>query len=308
MSSAPGDSREERARAVTDFAAELRALRASAGTPSFREMAGHSRAISHTTLYDAAQGHRLPSWATTVEFVKACGADPEGYRDRWEAANRVVRGASAIEQAPPAGPSPAGQGADDRVDSPEDPAAPEATRRRRYAVPGALVAGAVAVTVIGTSLMTGTAGNGADRPPDSPAGRQATSADCPVRQRNPPPSPPLHKGDAAAFVNDITLPDCTHVARGGKITKVWRFKNTGTVGWHGYSLHRIDLPQRRDQCQTIVDVPIPDTAPGRVVDIRTQVTAPPVPGFCFVRFKMLDGDGRVAFPGSRPVNFQLIVG
>ncbi|URM92938.1 NBR1-Ig-like domain-containing protein [Actinomadura madurae] len=288
-----GDPRKERARAVADFAAELRALRASAGTPPFREMAAHSRAISHTTLHEAAQGHRLPSWSTTVEFAKACGADPEDLRGRWEAANRVVRGAA---QAAPPG--------DDAA------LAPDMVRdgsRRRYAALGTLVAAAVAATVIGTTLLTGTAGNGADRPPDAHAERRVTSADCPVRQRNPPPAPPRHRGDRAAFVSDITLPDCTHVPRGGTVTKVWRFKNTGSVGWYGYSLHRIDLPQRRDQCQTIVDVPIPDTPPGRLVDIRAQVTAPPVPGFCFVRFKMLDGAGNVAFPGNRPVNFQVVV-
>jgi hypothetical protein len=34
---------------------------------------------------------------------------------------------------------------------------------------------------------------------------------------------------------------------------------------------------------------------------------PSTPGFCFVRFKLVDAKGKVAFPGSRPVNFQLIV-
>jgi hypothetical protein len=283
-----GDPRKERARAIADFAAELRTRRAAAGTPTFREMAAHSRAISHTTLHEAAQGHRLPSWPTTVEFAKACGADPEDLREHWEAANRVVRGAQAalpdVEE--------------------EEAAHPPNGTRRRYAVLGALVAAAVAATVIGTSLLTRSASSGADRPP---AERRVTPADCPVLQRNPSPAPPRHEGDRAAFVNDITLPDCTRVRRGRAVTKVWRFKNTGAVGWYGYSLHRIDLPQHRDHCQTIVDVPIPDTPPGALVDIRTKVTAPPKPGFCFVRFKMLDAAGEVAFPGSRPVNFQLIV-
>jgi hypothetical protein len=88
---------------------------------------------------------------------------------------------------------------------------------------------------------------------------------------------------------------------------VWRFKNVGSVAWHGYSLHRVDVPQHRDQCQTIADVPVPDTAPGQLVDIKAQITEPPTPGFCFVRFKMVDGSGAVAFPGHRPVNFQIIV-
>ena len=79
------------------------------------------------------------------------------------------------------------------------------------------------------------------------------------------------------------------------------------MAWSGYTLHRVDEPQRRDQCQTISDIPIPDTAPGAMVDVKVDVTAPTAATFCFVRFKMVDANGRVAFPGSRPVNFQLIV-
>ncbi|WP_149264627.1 NBR1-Ig-like domain-containing protein [Actinomadura sp. K4S16] len=365
MSGAPGKSRKDRARAIEGFAAELRALRASAGTPSFREMAGRSRAISHTTLHEAAQGNRLPSWATTVEFVKTCGADPEAYRERWEAANRLVRTAGAAGQQPltapapaergeagPAGqePAPTGvaaaldpgdpragdQGTHDqeapdphaqdrdgprqsgeivRISGPAVPYVVEhgpaqrfARSRRRYVALGALAAAIAAAAVIGDSLLPDATGNTAARRPVSSAGPVITSSDCPVKQQNPPQSAPAHEGDRAVFVADVTLPDCTRVRRGAKAEKVWRFKNTGAVAWRGYSLHRIDLPQRRDQCQTIVDVPVPDTPPGGVVDIRTQVTAPPGPAFCFVRFKMLDGNGEVAFPGNRPVNFQLIVG
>jgi hypothetical protein len=50
-----------------------------------------------------------------------------------------------------------------------------------------------------------------------------------------------------------------------------------------------------------------DTPPGELVDIKVQITAPMTKGFCFVRFKMLDASGNFAFPGSRPVNFQLVV-
>src|SRR3954470_14901523 len=84
-----------RADTIDDFAAALRELRKSVGNPPFREMSGRSGAISHTTLHEATKGNRLPSWETTVEFVKACGADPAAYRERWEAANRAVRSVSS---------------------------------------------------------------------------------------------------------------------------------------------------------------------------------------------------------------------
>ncbi|GMA87520.1 hypothetical protein GCM10025868_27700 [Angustibacter aerolatus] len=76
------------------------------------------------------------------------------------------------------------------------------------------------------------------------------------------------------------------------------------LDWRGYALHRVDLPETRDQCQTIPDVRVPDTAAGKTVDVAVDVVVPMRPGFCFVRFKMLDDEGQQAFPGNRPVNFQ----
>jgi hypothetical protein len=298
-----------RGEAVDSFAAALRDLRDSIGTPSFRELAGRSRAISHTTLHEAAQGHRLPSWATTVEFVKACGADPADYRERWEQANEAVKAAGSAqnvsaETEAAADPAPTVE----RVAAPDDRAVTPPTRRRpRYLLPGLVAAAVVAIVVITIALIARSGSKHGGSPDGTTAGARLSPSDCPIHQSNPPPAPPAHRGDASTFVADVTLHDCTHVRRGTTVTKIWRLKNVGTVAWKGYSLHRLDLPQQRDQCQTIDDVPIPDTAAGHPVDITTQVTTPPTPGFCFVRFKMLDASGHVVFPGSRPVNFQLIV-
>ncbi|MFC5835876.1 NBR1-Ig-like domain-containing protein [Nonomuraea insulae] len=151
-------------------------------------------------------------------------------------------------------------------------------------------------------------GSGPDgHPTGSPSIAASPPADCPVRVTNPPSAPPLHKGDAAAFIEDVTLADCTRVGPGETMTKVWRLKNAGAVPWKGYSLRRLDSTQQADQCQTISDVPIKDTQPGETVDIRTVITTPRKPGLCYVRFKMVDASGEVAFPGSRPINFQIIV-
>ncbi len=316
-----------RAEAIEGFAAVLAQLRDSVGRPSFRVMAGRSRVISHTTLHEAAQGNRLPSWGTTAEFVKACGADPLDYRERWEQANRAVTSVGVVCSAPgpmshparPAGSQPSRIQIDVPLgvapDSPTQlPAAPpddgdvEAgaavsppDRRRWYA--GVGLAAAV-VLAAGAGIAWSVAGHDAPTPAQSP---RFLPADCPVHQQNPPVAPPQHAGDKASFVADITLPDCAHVAHGQAVRKVWRLKNAGSVPWAGYTLHRIDTPQRRDECQTITDVPIPDTAPGKLVDVQVGITAPATPAFCFVRFKMVDASGKVAFPGSRPVNFQVIV-
>jgi hypothetical protein len=296
-----------RAEAVEQFAAALRALRVSAGSPSFRTMSGRSHAISHTTLHEAVQGHRLPSWATTAEFVKACLADPADFRERWEQANQILRSAATPPDIPQPGESPDEKGEVDAGDA--QPSVPAQTPRRwlRHvvlitALAGVLVAGSV---VIGVAASRGD--NPQYRHGSSAAPRPLTAADCPVQQSNPPFASPPNPDDAGAFIGDITLPDCTHVPRGSTSTKIWRFKNIGAVPWRGYVLHRIDLPQQRDQCQTITDVPVNDAEPGQIVDIKVMVMAPNSPGFCFVRFKLEDASGRIAFPGNRPVNFQLIV-
>ncbi|WP_235037078.1 NBR1-Ig-like domain-containing protein [Actinomadura sp. K4S16] len=336
--------------AVADFAAALRELRESVGNPPFREMSGRSGAISHTTLHEATKGNRLPSWGTTAEFVKACGADPAAYRERWERANLAVRSAgvgrpaasaalplettegSAASAVEPSGTSIAiepqasglaeGTAATVPVRRPPDeiaggarpPAAVPRGRgpsRRARLVKIALVTAVIGAGTGAVIVYAVERGSGSGRDGPGASGNRAKAAlspaDCPVHATNPAPAPPTHQGDAALFVADITLPDCTRVGAGKSVTKVWRLKNTGTVPWEGYSLRRLDLPQKADNCQTISEVPIADTRPGRVVDIRTDITTPKQPGLCYVRFKMVDGAGRVAFPGSRPVNFQVIV-
>lgn len=317
------DDRRARTEAIEGFAATLCELRNSVGNPPFREMSGRSGAISHTTLHEATKGNRLPSWETTVEFVKACGADPAAYRDRWESANRAVRTDVSVV---PASRVPAVVTVPETVHltlaSPDDAPAfvttsdeiPEQESGRRFRLnrPVAFAAAAVAtgaVILVVAAVNSGTEPGGQSPQPSAGPSMAALSPDdCPMRSTNPPAAPPAHKGDAAVFVEDVTLPDCTLVGAGKTLTKVWRIKNAGSVPWKGYSLRRLDLTQQADQCQTIPDVPIEDTQPGETVDIRTVITTPRKPGLCYVRFKMVDASGTVVFPGSRPVNFQIIVG
>jgi len=333
------DDRRARAEAIEGFAAVLRELRESVGNPSFREMSGRSGAISHTTLHEATKGNRLPSWETTVEFARACGADPADYRERWENANRIVKGAenrtaqhaavgsqsaqpaqsagdAPASPAPPPQPAPPSEvlsGEVLRVASPPQYPPPPARPRKGLPIRPAAAMLATAAVGAGAALAV-VAIDRASRDEEggpgtaaSPSATPLSPADCPVRPTNPPPAPPLYEGDSAEFIGDIRLPDCTRVGTGKTVLKVWRIKNTGTVHWKGYSLRRLDAEQQADQCQTISHVPVPDTRPGRMVDIRVEVTTPRKPDFCYVRFKMVDAEGNLVFPGSRPLNFQIIV-
>ncbi|MFE6499904.1 hypothetical protein [Kitasatospora sp. NPDC057738] len=65
------------------FAGDLRALRESAGSPPYRQLALRAH-CSAASLSVAAGGRRLPSLAVTVAYVQACGGDVREWRHRWQ--------------------------------------------------------------------------------------------------------------------------------------------------------------------------------------------------------------------------------
>ncbi|MFJ9713916.1 hypothetical protein [Streptomyces sp. NPDC101234] len=67
---------------LTVFAADLRRLRAEAGSPPYRELARRAH-YSSTTLADAAAGRKLPSLPVTLAYVRACDGDPAKWEARW---------------------------------------------------------------------------------------------------------------------------------------------------------------------------------------------------------------------------------
>ncbi|MET8977449.1 helix-turn-helix domain-containing protein [Streptomyces sp. NPDC004539] len=67
------------------FAYELRSLRGSGGSPSYRTMSQRT-GLSVTALSRAASGERLASAAVVRAYAQACGADP----DEWERRRQAV--------------------------------------------------------------------------------------------------------------------------------------------------------------------------------------------------------------------------
>ena len=75
---------------VARFAAELRKLRAEAGSPTYRVMAQRT-GQGASTLSQAAEGKRLPTLPVVLAYVRACNGDPEEWEERWrEAASEVA--------------------------------------------------------------------------------------------------------------------------------------------------------------------------------------------------------------------------
>lgn len=85
---------------VAAFADALRALRRTAGNPTYAALARRS-GVSSSALSEAARGRRLPTWPTVEAFVQACGGDPAEWRERWTAAS----GATSASAAPPQPPT-----------------------------------------------------------------------------------------------------------------------------------------------------------------------------------------------------------
>ncbi|MGW0565550.1 nSTAND1 domain-containing NTPase [Streptomyces sp. NPDC003016] len=91
MSGQPGPGRTEGeldpdAGPAPRFAAALRALRESAGKPTYRAMAQRTR-YGVTTLSQAAAGKQLPTRAVALAYVKACGGDVIEWERRWHEAS-----------------------------------------------------------------------------------------------------------------------------------------------------------------------------------------------------------------------------
>ncbi|NUT90526.1 MAG: helix-turn-helix domain-containing protein [Saccharothrix sp.] len=92
---------------LTAFAAELRALRAAAGGPGYRELARRAH-YSSSALSDAASGRRLPSLDVTLGYVRACDGDEDAWRRRWHSlAAELARAEKPITATEPRNGAPA---------------------------------------------------------------------------------------------------------------------------------------------------------------------------------------------------------
>ncbi|MFE9450148.1 hypothetical protein [Streptomyces sp. NPDC006739] len=77
---------------IARFADELRSLRRAAGSPTYRLMARRAH-LSVTALSQAASGKRLPTLEVVRGYARACGADPQVWKRRWEEAAAEVAAA-----------------------------------------------------------------------------------------------------------------------------------------------------------------------------------------------------------------------
>jgi energy-coupling factor transporter ATP-binding protein EcfA2 len=87
---------------VARLAAELRKLRAEAGSPTYRVMAQHA-GQGASTLSQAAAGERLPTLPVVLAYARACGGNAEEWEGRWReaAAEEAAQPHASDEEADP---------------------------------------------------------------------------------------------------------------------------------------------------------------------------------------------------------------
>ena len=76
------------------------------------------------------------------------------------------------------------------------------------------------------------------------------------------------------LLEDVTVPDNTHMQHGQKFTKTWRFMNNGKCKWSGYTIAFV----AGDRMETPDSAPIPETEAGKTVDVSVELTAPSLDG------------------------------
>ena len=116
-----------------------------------------------------------------------------------------------------------------------------------------------------------------------------TSTETPDPRTPQPTSDTTHCRDNAILVEDVTYPDNTVVPAGGKFTKTWKLQNVGRCTWTGYTI----AYSSGDRMESPDSAPIPETEPGKPVDVSIDLVAPATDGNYLGNFELRNADGDV---------------
>jgi len=100
--------------------------------------------------------------------------------------------------------------------------------------------------------------------------------------------------DSAVLLEDVTVPDNSLMPRGGKFTKTWRFMNTGKCNWSGYTIAFV----AGDRMETPDSAPVPQTEPGKTVDVSIELTAPSIDGAYTGFYELKNSNGETLAIGT----------
>lgn len=127
------------------------------------------------------------------------------------------------------------------------------------------------------------------------------------------------RGDRSAFVRDVSFPDGQLVLPGQRFVKTWELQNVGYMAWQGRLLRCMDeevvvysrsgeiLRLAQPLQPAVLQVPVPDTQPGKTVQLSVEFTAPNSPGTVLSYWKMVFADGALCYPAARGVWVKVLV-
>jgi uncharacterized protein YkwD len=111
--------------------------------------------------------------------------------------------------------------------------------------------------------------------------------------------------DGAVLLEDVTVPDNSKVPAGKIFTKTWKFKNTGTCAWAGFTINYVT----GERMNAPVSAPVPETATGETVDISIDLTAPVGDGTYTTHFSLHNAAGEsIAIGAEKTFYVKVIVG
>ena len=119
------------------------------------------------------------------------------------------------------------------------------------------------------------------------------------------PTAPIDCKVQAVLMEDVTIPDNTRLPAGETFTKTWRFKNTGTCHWAGYTINFLT----GDRMGAPDSAPIPDTLAGSTVDVSLDLTSPTADGAYSGYFTLKNAKGESINVGTEKTFWlKIIVG
>ncbi|GAB4505215.1 MAG: hypothetical protein Fur0043_22100 [Anaerolineales bacterium] len=138
-----------------------------------------------------------------------------------------------------------------------------------------------------------------------PSRTPPTSQTAAVSPSTAAPSAPPDCTNKAVLIEDVTIPDETHLEAGKTFTKTWRFQNTGTCHWSSYTVHFLT----GDRMGAPDSAPIPNTLAGSTVDISLDLTAPAASGVYSAYFTLHTAQGEsIPIGAEKTFWVKIIVG
>lgn len=144
-------------------------------------------------------------------------------------------------------------------------------------------------------------GSTATSPATSPTDTQTSQSSETASQT---PETSTGPNDAAQFGGDVTIPDYTPIEAGQAFTKTWRMQNAGETTWTTeYTLEFAD----GDKMNGPDSIPFPsEVAPGDLVDLSVDLTAPQDPG-TYTGFWVLKNADGVPFSTPDDEEYRIFV-